>query len=95
MPHFLTLPLKQHLYYRVNSGDSSIQSSLEGSHSVDDLPGPSAEIQAMRVSFEKLKVPSHDQVPSHDRFVAGPPYVFKRAPPDTQSLPLLYYLSID
>ena len=40
-PHFLTLPLKQHLYYHVNSGDRSIQTSLEGSHSIDDLPGPS------------------------------------------------------
>ena len=33
LPHFPTLPLKQHLYYHVNSGDSSIQMSLEGSHS--------------------------------------------------------------
>ena len=33
LSHFPTLPLKQHLYYHVNSGDSSIQMSLEGSHS--------------------------------------------------------------
>ena len=33
LPYFPTLPLKQHLYYHVNSGDSSIQMSLEGSYS--------------------------------------------------------------
>ena len=35
----LTLPLKQHLYYHVNSGDSSIQTSLEDSNTVRKVEG--------------------------------------------------------
>ena len=91
--HTATNQYVSYLYYHVNSGDSNIQMSLEGSHSIDNLPGPSrmitdlviVEIQTVRIPFEKLKVPSHD------RFVAGQLCDFNRTPPDTQSLPLLYY----